>query len=73
MYGVPGTVNSPAYPYNQLSQTVPGNQGYPAFPGYAMPGHPIMQLGGPNVNAMATSSVPTIPVPYPTGNIYRSI
>ncbi|KAL7127920.1 hypothetical protein ABFS83_14G282200 [Erythranthe nasuta] len=67
IYGVPGSLNTTMYPYSQLSQAVPANHNYTAVPGYAMPGHQIVQFGGPTVNAMTTASVPTIPVPYPTG------
>ncbi|KAL6573383.1 hypothetical protein OROHE_001842 [Orobanche hederae] len=67
IYGVPGTVGTTMYPYSQLSQAVPGSQSYTALPGYAMPGHQIVQFGGSSANAMTTSSVPTIPVPYPAG------
>ncbi|KAL3830553.1 hypothetical protein ACJIZ3_019355 [Penstemon smallii] len=59
MYGIPGTANSNMYPYGQLSEAVPGSHNYTAFPGYAMPGHQMVQFGGPSVNAMTTSSVRT--------------
>lgn len=64
---MPGTVGTTMYPYSQLSQAVPGSHSYTALPGYAMPGHQIMQFGGPGVNAMTTTSGPTIPAPYPAG------
>ncbi|CAK9178278.1 unnamed protein product [Ilex paraguariensis] len=67
IYGVPGTVNTAMYPYSQLGQTVPGSHGYTTLQGYAVPGHQIMQFGGPSVNAMTTSSVPTIQAPYLAG------
>ncbi|KAJ6399791.1 hypothetical protein OIU77_020362 [Salix suchowensis] len=67
MYGVPGAVNSGMYPYGQLSQNVPGGHGYTSIPGYAVPGHQIVQFGGPSVNAITTSSMPTIQAPYHTG------
>ncbi|XP_055833517.1 uncharacterized protein LOC129902329 isoform X2 [Solanum dulcamara] len=35
--------------------------------GYAVPGHQILQFGGPGVNAMTASSIPTIQAPYQTG------
>ncbi|CAA0838477.1 RNA-binding (RRM/RBD/RNP motifs) family protein [Striga hermonthica] len=69
IYGVPGTVGTTMYPYSQLSQASPGSHSYSALPGYAMPGHQIMQYGGPSANVMTSSSVPTIPVPYPAGAI----
>lgn len=69
---MPGAVNANMYPYSQLGQAVPGSHSYTAVPGYAMPGHQIVQFGGPNVNAMTTTSVPTIPAPYPAGLIYCS-
>lgn len=55
------------YPYSHLGQTIPGGHGYTALQGYAMPGHQIVQFGGPSVNTMTTSSLPTIQAPYPTG------
>lgn len=61
---MPGTT---MYPFSQLNQSIQGSHSYPALPGYAMPGHQIMQFGGPSVNAMTTTSVPTIPTPYPAG------
>uniref|UniRef100_A0A2N9IUC3 RRM domain-containing protein n=1 Tax=Fagus sylvatica TaxID=28930 RepID=A0A2N9IUC3_FAGSY len=67
IYGVPGTVNPAVYPYGQLGQTIPGGHGYTAVPSYAMPGHQIVQFGGPSVNAITTSPMPTIQSPYPTG------
>ncbi|KAG9151274.1 hypothetical protein Leryth_002821 [Lithospermum erythrorhizon] len=67
IYGVPGTVNASMYPYNQLGQTVPANPGYAAMQGYGIPSHQILQFGGPNVNPVTTSSVPTIQGPYPSG------
>ncbi|XP_076924102.1 uncharacterized protein LOC143586440 [Bidens hawaiensis] len=60
-----GAVNTPVYPYNQMG---PGGQGYTAVQGYTMPGHQMVQFGGPNVNATTTSAIRTIqPAPYPTG------
>nr|XP_016439333.1 PREDICTED: RNA-binding protein 38-like isoform X1 [Nicotiana tabacum] len=67
IYGVPGSVNTTMYPYGQLSQAVPGSHSYTTLEGYAMPGHQILQFGGPSVNAMTASSIPTIQAPYPTG------
>lgn len=67
IYGVPGTVNPAMYPYSQLGQSIPGGQGYTAVQGYTMPGHQIVQFGGPGVNAITTSPIPTLQVPYPTG------
>ncbi|KAJ6953249.1 hypothetical protein NC652_005065 [Populus alba x Populus x berolinensis] len=67
IYGVPGTVNTGMYPYGQFGQNVPGGHGYTTMQGYAVPGHHIMQFGGPGVNAMTTSPLPTIQAPYPTG------
>ena len=66
IYGVPGTVNT-LYSYAQLGQTIPGGQGYPAVQRYAMPSQQIIQFGGPSVNAVTTTAVPTIQVPYSTG------
>uniref|UniRef100_A0A6N2LEJ5 Uncharacterized protein n=1 Tax=Salix viminalis TaxID=40686 RepID=A0A6N2LEJ5_SALVM len=67
MYGVPGAVNSGMYPYGQLSQNVPGGHGYTSIPGYALPGHQIVQFGGPSVNAITTSSMQQLQAPYHTG------
>ncbi|CDP07254.1 unnamed protein product [Coffea canephora] len=67
VYGLPGTVNSTMYPYSQMGQTVPGSHSYAALQGYTVPNHQLVQFGGPSVNAMTTSSIPTIQAPYPTG------
>ncbi|CAN4121290.1 unnamed protein product [Withania somnifera] len=67
IYGVPGTVNATMYPYGQLSQAVPGSHSYTTLQGYAVPGPQILQFGGPGVNAMTASSIPTIQAPYQTG------
>lgn len=67
IYGVPGTVNTAVYPYGQLGQTIPSGHGYTAVPSYAVPGHQVVQFGGPSVNAMTSSPMPTIQSPYPTG------
>lgn len=67
---MPGTVGTTMYPYNQLSQSVQGSHSYAALPGYGMPGHQIVHFGGPSVNAMTTTSVPTIPTPYPAGKFF---
>lgn len=67
VYGVPGAVNPAMYPYSQLGQSIPGGQGYTAVQGYTMPGHQIVQFGGPGVNAITTSPIPTLQVPYPSG------
>ena len=66
---MPGTVNTAVYPYGQMGQTLPSNHGYTTVQGYAMPGHHFMQFGGPSVNAISNSPIPTIQAPYPTGNI----
>ncbi|CAI9775488.1 unnamed protein product [Fraxinus pennsylvanica] len=67
VYGVPGTVNTTMYPYSQLSQILPGSHSYSTLPGYAMTGHQIVQFAGPSVNAVTTTSVPTVPTPFATG------
>ncbi|KAL4557301.1 hypothetical protein LXL04_035474 [Taraxacum kok-saghyz] len=59
-----GGVNMAMYPYNQIS---PGGHGYQGFPNYTLPGHQIVQFGGPNVNATTTSSIRPIQAAYPTG------
>ncbi|WCJ44764.1 RNA-binding (RRM/RBD/RNP motifs) family protein [Euphorbia peplus] len=69
VYGVPGTVNTGGtaiYPYGQLGQTLPGGHAYSSVQGY-MPGHQIVQFGGHSLNALTTSTMPTIQAPYPTG------
>ncbi|KAK9129165.1 hypothetical protein Sjap_009652 [Stephania japonica] len=43
IYGVPGTINSPVYPYGHLRQPLHSAQGYTAIHGYAMPGHHLVQ------------------------------
>ncbi|GAB4833051.1 hypothetical protein Ancab_007109 [Ancistrocladus abbreviatus] len=67
LYGVPGTANTAIYPYGQLSQSVPGSHGYTTLQGYSVPSHPIMQIGGPSVNAMTTSAIPSVQSPYYPG------
>ncbi|KAF5740984.1 RNA-binding protein 24-B-like [Tripterygium wilfordii] len=67
IYGVPGTVNAAMYPYGQLGQTIPGGHGYTAVQGYAMPGHQVVQFGGPGGSAITTLPMPTIQGPYHTG------
>lgn len=67
MYGLPGTMNSSMYPYSQPSQAIPGSQNYAALPGFMLPSNQIMQFVGPTANAMTTTSVPSIPVPFPSG------
>lgn len=62
-----GAVNPQVYPYNQMGQTTPGGHGYTAFQGYTLPGHQIMQFGGPSVNPTTPLSVRTIQAAYPTG------
>nr|GLL37115.1 RNA-binding protein 38 [Ipomoea trifida] len=64
---VPGAVNTPVFPYNQLGQAVPGSQSYTPLHGYAMPGHQVVQFGAPNVSPVTNSSLPTIQAQYPTG------
>ncbi|KAK9164856.1 hypothetical protein Scep_000047 [Stephania cephalantha] len=66
IYGVPGTINSPVYPYGQLRQPLHNAQGYTALHGYAMPGHHLVQFSGPNVNGGTTAPVPTFQASYPT-------
>lgn len=67
------------YPYSQLGQSIPGGQGYTSMQGYTMPGHQIVQFGGPSVNAITTSPIPTLQVPFPTGKfsflaaVFRSL
>lgn len=70
IYGLPGTVNTAVYPYGQLGQTVPGGHGYTPFQTYGMPGHQIVQFSGPSVNAITTSSMPTVQSPYPAGKFF---
>lgn len=54
------------YPYGQLGQSVQGG-GYTPMQTYPMPSHQIVQYG-PGVNAMTTSSIPSIQSPYHQGN-----
>ncbi|KAK4275033.1 hypothetical protein QN277_018176 [Acacia crassicarpa] len=67
IYGVPGAVNNTLYPYGQLGQAIPSSHGYAGMQGYAVSGHHIVPYGGTNVNALTTSPMPTIQVPYPSG------
>ena len=62
MYGVPGTVNAAMYPY-LVGQNVTGGHGYSTMQGYALPGNQIVQLGGPTVNSITTSSIQTFQGP----------
>ncbi|KZV32172.1 RNA-binding protein 24-B-like [Dorcoceras hygrometricum] len=64
IYGAPGAT---VFQYSQFSQVIPGSHSYTALPGYAIPGHQILQFAGPSVNSLTTNHVPTIPVSYPTG------
>lgn len=67
-----GAVNPSVYPYNQMGQITPGGHGYTALQGYTLPGHQIVQFGGPNVNATTTSSIRTIQATYPAGSLFSS-
>lgn len=67
LYGVPGSPGTPVYPYGQLGQSVPGGHGYTTMQTYPIPNPHIMQFGGPGVNAMATSPIPSIQSPYHPG------
>jgi len=69
IYGMPGGMNTTIYPYGQLGQAIPGGHGYTAMQGYTVPGHQIVPYGGSNVNAITTSPVPAIQVPYPSGTV----
>ena len=68
LYGVPGSPGTPVYPYGQLGQSVPGGHGYTTMQTYPIPNPHIIQFGGPGVNAMATSPIPSIQSPYHPGN-----
>ncbi|CAN6560076.1 unnamed protein product [Malus baccata var. baccata] len=61
-----GTVTTFSYPYEQLGQTIPGDQGYPTVHGYAMLAQQIIQFGAPSVNEVTTSTVPPIQATYHT-------
>ncbi|PWA79721.1 RNA-binding (RRM/RBD/RNP motifs) family protein [Artemisia annua] len=63
-----GAVNTPMYPYNQTAQIAPGGHGYTAIQGYTLPGHQVVQFGGPGVNATTAASIQTIQAAYPTGS-----
>ncbi|XP_059636266.1 uncharacterized protein LOC132278491 [Cornus florida] len=67
IYGTPGTISTATYPYSQLGQTIPVGHGYTTVQGYAMPGHQIVQFGGPSVNTITASHIPTIQAPCATG------
>lgn len=67
LYGVPGSPGTPVYPYAQVGQSVPGGHGYTTMQTYPMPNPHIVQFGGPGVNAMATSPIPSIQSPYHPG------
>uniref|UniRef100_A0A7C9AWP9 RRM domain-containing protein n=1 Tax=Opuntia streptacantha TaxID=393608 RepID=A0A7C9AWP9_OPUST len=68
LYGFPGSPGTPVYPYGQLGQSVPGGHGYTTMQTYPMPNPHIVQFGGPGVNAMTTSPIPSIQSPYHPGN-----
>ncbi|XP_064936261.1 uncharacterized protein LOC135588201 isoform X1 [Musa acuminata AAA Group] len=65
VYGFPGAINTSIYPFDQFGQPIP--PGYTAMHGYTLPTQPIVQLGGPNVNGMASAPRPVIQAPYPAG------
>ncbi|KAK9164769.1 hypothetical protein Syun_005671 [Stephania yunnanensis] len=67
IYGASGTVGSAIYPFGQMRQAHPGTHAYTAVHGYAMPGHHILQAGGPNVNEVTASPIPTLQATYPAG------
>ncbi|KAM1305776.1 uncharacterized protein LOC126608731 isoform X1 [Malus sylvestris] len=71
IYGLPGTATTSPYPYEQLGQTIPGDQGYPTVHGYAMPAQQIIQFGAPSVNEVTTSTVPPVQAAYQTGMAVR--
>lgn len=68
-----GAVNPPIYPYNQMGQVSPGGHGYTGFQGYTLPGHQIMQFGGPGVNAPNSSSIRSIQAAYPTSGVVAPV
>ncbi|KAL8130703.1 hypothetical protein V2J09_019858 [Rumex salicifolius] len=68
LYGVPGSGSTALYPYGQMGQSIPSNDSYPAFQGYALPGHQIVQFSGPGVTSM-TSPIPSIQQSYHAGAI----
>ncbi|KAM2307844.1 hypothetical protein TB1_029255 [Malus domestica] len=55
----------PEYAYSQ-GQTIPGDQGYPTVHGYAILAQQIILFGGPSVNEVTTSTVPSIQATYHT-------
>ncbi|XAR64292.1 hypothetical protein NMG60_11024570 [Bertholletia excelsa] len=67
VYGVPGAVNQSMYP--QTRQNISGGHGHghTSMQGYSLPSPQIMQLGGPSVNAITTSPLPSSQAPYPAG------
>ncbi|XP_031489158.1 uncharacterized protein LOC116256808 [Nymphaea colorata] len=75
MYRTPGTVNAPFYLISQSGQQLSSANGYPhVVQGYAIAGHPIVQLGSPNVN-LATPSpfLPGISAPIPSAQTHTLI
>ncbi|XP_042424864.1 RNA-binding protein 24-B-like [Zingiber officinale] len=68
VYGYPGAVNTAVYPLDQFGQPIPAGHGYTAVQGYALPAHPVGQLGGgQHVNGMLGGPRSMIQSPYPAG------
>ncbi|XP_074590824.1 uncharacterized protein LOC141846685 [Curcuma longa] len=67
LYGYPGAVNTAVYPLDQFGQPIPAGPGYTAVQGYALPAHPVGQLGGQHVNGMLGGPRSMIQSPYPAG------
>lgn len=57
------------YPYN-IGQNVASGHGYTTLQGYTLPGHQIVQFGGPSVTAISNSSIATIQAPFATGRVF---
>ncbi|PKU63379.1 probable RNA-binding protein ARP1 isoform X1 [Dendrobium catenatum] len=64
VFGVPGALNATIYPYGQFGQPIPTGQGFAAVQGYAMPGHHLLQPGGPNINGVTAPARPVIQAPF---------
>ncbi|XP_073002729.1 uncharacterized protein [Typha latifolia] len=67
VYGLPGTLNTAVLPYGEFTHSLPGGHGYTPAPAHALPGHYLLQLSGPNVNAVTTTAIPAIQPAYPAG------
>ncbi|KAI4388524.1 hypothetical protein MLD38_000844 [Melastoma candidum] len=71
MYGMQNVFNNSTgvYSYAPVGHNIPrGNNSYTAVTGYSLAGHPVMQFGGPSIDAMTVSLMPpAVPPSYPSG------